>query len=512
MATKDPSEQLLSPPKLAKLKPAVVKVAVEAWEGYNIAGERARQVQRVLDVRQGELCWVAGTIYMDMPLKPNILDDISRDHWTAAPPPHERYIDPSTADSTRTMLEDESGRLRLIGSKLRSSLLVTGAIIAVLGTENADGDFEVIDIKVPDLPDQPQRWERDETNKGSQDEKPSKKIALLSGLGITGSSGDSVELSLLTDYLLGFSGDSAAGIDDNGSLPSPVQISRLVIAGNSLGDGTATDQDAFGGSEDAVTKKRKPPAKKYGYDASSYNASPITRLDSFLSEILPSIPVTLMPGEHDPANYSLPQQQIHRAMFQRSRAYCSEARPGIDETETEPGWFDNVTNPWEGDVEGWRLWGCAGQNVDDVLRYIDPTVNEDDDEMSKETSDRESRLQIMEMMLRWRCAAPTAPDTLWCYPYQHDDPFVLQASPHIFFVGNQPSFQTAIIEGSTHSSPDEDDDMSNDGDKGIRVRVISLPKFSQTGELVLVDAETLEVEVVKFSAFGEEGIKNEQPS
>lgn len=37
------------------------------------------RVDRVLDVRQGELCWVAGTIYMDMPLKPNILDDISKD-------------------------------------------------------------------------------------------------------------------------------------------------------------------------------------------------------------------------------------------------------------------------------------------------------------------------------------------------------------------------------------------------------------------------------------------------
>ena len=37
------------------------------------------QVERVLDVRQGELCWVMGTIYMDMPLKPNILDDISKD-------------------------------------------------------------------------------------------------------------------------------------------------------------------------------------------------------------------------------------------------------------------------------------------------------------------------------------------------------------------------------------------------------------------------------------------------
>lgn len=44
-----------------------------------IAGEKVRHVDRVLDVRQGELCWVAGTVFMDMPLKPNILDDISKD-------------------------------------------------------------------------------------------------------------------------------------------------------------------------------------------------------------------------------------------------------------------------------------------------------------------------------------------------------------------------------------------------------------------------------------------------
>lgn len=30
-------------------------------------------------MRQGEFCWVAGTVYKDMPLKPNILDDISKD-------------------------------------------------------------------------------------------------------------------------------------------------------------------------------------------------------------------------------------------------------------------------------------------------------------------------------------------------------------------------------------------------------------------------------------------------
>ena len=36
-------------------------------------------VERVLDVRQGELCWVVGTVYMDMVLKPNVLDDIGKE-------------------------------------------------------------------------------------------------------------------------------------------------------------------------------------------------------------------------------------------------------------------------------------------------------------------------------------------------------------------------------------------------------------------------------------------------
>lgn len=84
--------------RLAKLKPAVEEIAAEAWGdmmvslsqqisetqslrsfSFQIAGESVRRVDRVLDVRQGELCWVAGTVYMDMPLKPNILDDISKD-------------------------------------------------------------------------------------------------------------------------------------------------------------------------------------------------------------------------------------------------------------------------------------------------------------------------------------------------------------------------------------------------------------------------------------------------
>lgn len=44
-----------------------------------VGGETATKVDRVLDVRQGQLCWVAGTVYMEMPLKPSVLEDISND-------------------------------------------------------------------------------------------------------------------------------------------------------------------------------------------------------------------------------------------------------------------------------------------------------------------------------------------------------------------------------------------------------------------------------------------------
>lgn len=120
-------------------------------------------------------------------------------------------------------------------------------------------------------------------------------------------------------------------------------------------------------------------------------------LDDFLSEILETMPVTLVPGEADPANASLPQQKIHPAMFPKSRAYS--APPGKEGEET--GWFDAVTNPWEGNVEGWRTLVTGGQNVDDVFKYVEG----------------ECRTDMMENLLRWRCVAPTAPDTLCTFPF-----------------------------------------------------------------------------------------------
>ena len=36
-------------------------------------------IPRVLEVEKGKLCFIVGTVYMEMPLKPNVLEDIARD-------------------------------------------------------------------------------------------------------------------------------------------------------------------------------------------------------------------------------------------------------------------------------------------------------------------------------------------------------------------------------------------------------------------------------------------------
>jgi DNA polymerase delta subunit 2 len=44
------------------------------------------------------------------------------------------------------VLEDESGRISLVGSRLKREEYVTGIIMAALGVETPDGEFEVVDV------------------------------------------------------------------------------------------------------------------------------------------------------------------------------------------------------------------------------------------------------------------------------------------------------------------------------------------------------------------------------
>lgn len=63
------------------------------------------------------------------------------------------------------------------------------------------------------------------------------------------------------------------------------------------------------------------------------------------------------------------------------------------------------------------------------------------------------------------------------YPYSDRDPFVLEKTPDVYVVGNQPEFGTEMV-GPT--------------------RVVLLPRFASDGTVVLVDMATLEVQTVEF--------------
>lgn len=345
------------------------------------------------------------------------------------------------------MLEDESGRLRVTGDSVGSHY-VTGCILAALGTEQADGSFQVVATTYADFPEQPERWDgvKPET-KGAKQGK-SNKMAIVSGLGITGSEDDDLTLDLLLEYLTG----EASGPPDQ---TEALQLSRLVIAGNSL-----SHASPILSREDFATKKSQ--KKNYGYDASSYNATPAEKLDTFLSQILPTIPITVLPGASDPANVALPQQPLHPALFPQSRPYIN---PPSQPNETLEG-LDSVTNPWEGNIEGWRVLGAGGQTVADLLKYVEDV----------------EPLDAMEMMLRWRSIAPTAPDTLPCYPFQDDDPLLLKTCPHIYFCGNMDAFARRVVEG-----PD-----------GQKVLLVAVPKFKETGQIVVVDMDSMDVELVEI--------------
>ncbi|KAL3846206.1 hypothetical protein ACJIZ3_003609 [Penstemon smallii] len=134
-------------------------------------------------------------------------------------------------------------------------------------------------------------------------------------------------------------------------------------------------------------------------------------------QIAASIPLDIMPGTSDPANFALPQQPLHRCLFPGSSAYNT---------------FRSCTNPHSFELDNVKFLGTSGQNIDDLEKY----------------SDAKDKLEFVERTLKWRHIAPTAPNTLGCYPFTDRDPFFLETCPHVYFVGNQDKYETRFIKGT----------------------------------------------------------------
>ncbi|KAL3896381.1 MAG: hypothetical protein SGCHY_004106 [Lobulomycetales sp.] len=333
-------------------------------------------------------CWVAGSVYKTQALKPNVLNELIA-HAIADHRPNVGDVEKHTSADDSYALEDETGRVTIRSSDLVTSYgLVTGVIVALFGTLDQEGFFNVRDIGYPQMTrPQPALTPSMEDNW----------IALTSGL--NGGAPDSISLGLHIFFQF-ISGKLAglAGAED-------LKISQLILAGCSL-----------------IPPKRlafKNENRRFGTDYAPIDTEPLKNVDTMLSSVLNDVRIDMMPGATDPANISFPQQPVNRSLFANAGLYDS---------------LHTVTNPYIFSLaDGTTLLGTSGQNIDDIYQ----------------NSSIDSRLDIAERTLTWSHIAPTCPDTLWGYPFTGHDPFVLEDRPHVYFIGNQPAFEQRLVVDET---------------------------------------------------------------
>ncbi|KAF8212477.1 DNA polymerase alpha/epsilon subunit B-domain-containing protein [Mycena galopus ATCC 62051] len=441
--------------RLRILRDVVERRARERW--HDIKGNPIL-VPKVLEVEKSQLCYIVGTVYMDMPLKPNVMEDIARDNSIPPPPPLAKFYSPDD----HIMLEDESGRIQLVGERVVGARLVTGVIIAALGIETPNGEFEVVDICYAEMAPHPELDEAEGKMDVDADSQADAWIALVSGLDIGSPSPADAQIQMLVEYLTGEEGGPQQQI-------SAAQISRLIIAGDSLAPIVPITK-----GEDFDEKEGRK-GRRYGYDATSFSPHPTLSLSAHLLDIARTMPVHLLPGEADPSGAILPQQPFPRAMFGAVSSYDSFS------CETNPTYL-RIASGAESESEiangpTRTLLINSGQPLNDMFKYVPSPAN--------------SPLSLLESTVRWRHMAPTAPDTLWCHPYFSADPFLISETPDVYIVGGQQRFATKLV--------------VEKGDNTKRCRLVLVPRFADTGILVLVNLRTLDVKCMKFGIKGMSG-------
>ncbi|PKA48130.1 DNA polymerase delta small subunit [Apostasia shenzhenica] len=256
-----------------------------------------------------------------------------------------------------------------------------------------------------------------------------KYVVFISGLSIGSNNFNPLQFQLFVDYVTGH-----LGSDNEQKIAS--NIVRVVIAGNSV----VIPESLLNGQTLSAKDQSK-------------ISEPIKELDILLMQLAASLPLDIMPGPKDPANSFLPQQPLHRCLFPGTSAYNT---------------FFSCTNPHQFELDDFLFLGTSGQNIDDLDKY----------------SNAKSKLEFMERTLRWRHLAPTAPNTLSCYPFTDRDPFFIESCPHVYFVGNQDKFETHLLQGP---------------EKQL-VRLVCIPRFCDSGIAVMLNLRDLDCYTLSFTA------------
>ena len=391
-------------------------------------------------IEEGESVVVIGTLFKNQILKPSILKEVGEETAIdrSTPDSEIEELDEYIDDSDELVLEDELQRARLhFGSDIQTKFRVNQFVTGIVcGVLGSMIPTEVLGCGGKFCVED--MFFPDYPRQNVSNSPKDKYVAFISGLGLSGSTGTDIlgAIELASEWLTGEAGET----EDQ---ENNTKIVKLVIAGNSL----------------AAETKDKNILRTAKYLTSGQTAKSIeavNTLDDILEKFASGLDVDLMPGENDPANQNLPQQPLHGCLFPKATKFL----------------LKTVPNPHIFKVDGHSFLGTSGQNIDDILR----------------NSDMKNPLDAMEAILRWSHIAPTCPDTLGSFPFDKSDPFVIDELPRVMFVGNQESFDTRELELRS----------TNKLARARNVLLISLPKFSQTKTMILLNLKSMKCEPYKF--------------
>ncbi|CCE65130.1 hypothetical protein TPHA_0J03100 [Tetrapisispora phaffii CBS 4417] len=377
--------------RLRVLKERTRNQCLKKWDaGFKLNGKTVVEKKKVLDIQANQPCWCIGTIYCEMKYKPNVLEEVVNDTY-GAPDLLKSYTDPDGTDEI--MLEDESGRVLLVGDFLQSTPFVTGTVVGLLGMEAEAGTFQILDICYPS--EVPQK----EYQVPTSDEE--KYIALVSGLNVSTNNPENlIKLQLLQELLMG-------RLQNEKSISN---IGKLLICGGSI-DPSKNNSNSQKTMESLIT------------------------FGNFLGNTLQSLPISIMPSTSDPSDKALPQRPFNKILFSELlKPYFADISRDLLHLATNPSIYE---------FNGIRILATSGENISDICRYVIPGNSSENE---SKLNSVEHRLDLMECTLKWQNVAPTIPDTLWAYPFIDKDPFILNEMPHVYIAGNQPRFGTRDIE------------------------------------------------------------------
>jgi DNA polymerase delta subunit 2 len=180
----------------------------------------------------------------------------------------------------------------------------------------------------------------------------------------------------------------------------------------------------------------------------------VKELDAFLLQLTKAgIPVDVMPGKLDPTTANWPQRPLHSSLLPHATAIVHR-----------------TPNPYAATLGPQFIVATDGANVHDLQQHVTT------DSLEEEPG-RLTQLQALTRTLEWSHICPTGPDSLPTVPHMEQDPMVLDNQPSLYVSGNADQFAKATVSGTT---------------------ILCVPKFSETGEAVLVNLETLAVERLQF--------------